>query len=147
MIFQDYGGATTYSADYIELLASRLDPCVKLYFYPYKNATAPRAALDRFIDLGLPVTVIRTPDLYQSTLTKYKVNYLMNDGPKHPQPILSHLFAMQIAATVFGIDPAKVDHSGYISALSSMTADEQAAFFADVCSKIEALRTEPLPHS
>ena len=102
MIFQDYGGATTYSADYIELLASRLDPCVKLYFYPYKNATAPRAALDRFIDLGLPVTVIRTPDLYQSTLTKYKVNYLMNDGPKHPQPILSHLFAMQIAATVFG---------------------------------------------
>ena len=147
VIFQDYGGATTYSADYIELLASRLDPCVKLYFYPYKNATAPRAALDRFIDLGLPVTVIRTPDLYQSTLTKYKVNYLMNDGPKHPQPILSHLFAMQIAATVFGIDPAKVDHSGYISALSSMTSDEQAAFFADVCSKIEALRTEPLPHS
>lgn len=147
VIFQDYGGATAYSADYIELLASRLDPCVKLYFYPYKNATAPRAALDRFIDLGLPVTVIRTPDLYQSTLTKYKVNYLIDDGPKHPQPILSHLFAMQIAATVFGIDPARVDHSGYTGALASMTSDEQVAFFADVCGRIETLRTEPLPHS
>ena len=52
-----------------------------------------------------------------------------------------------MALCAVGIDPAKVDHSGYISALSSMTADEQAAFFADVCSKIEALRTEPLPHS
>lgn len=93
------------------------------------------------------MTVIRTPDLYQSTLTKYKVNYLMDDGPKHPQPILSHLFAMQIAATVFGIDPAKVDHSGYTGALASMTSDEQAAFFADVCGRIETLRTEPLPHS
>lgn len=147
VVFQDYAGAVETSANFTELLMSFFDPdAVRFYFYPYKNPTAPSKIFDRFIDLGLDVTVVRTGDLFQSTLKTYSLDYLHDDGALHPKPFLSHLFATQIAASLFDIDPATVNHAAYLSALSAMSESRRTAYFETVNAKINALRAEPLPH-
>ena len=51
-----------------------------------------------------------------------------------------------LAASLFDIDPATVNHAAYLSALSAMSESRRTAYFETVNAKINALRAEPLPH-